>query len=815
MPPSRWRLASRMALSSLVLLLALQTLSLGVIHQSIEVNARAQLAERLAVGERIWERLLDQRAAKLTQGAQVLAADYGFRSAVSSDDRETIVSALENHGARIGAVLVALLDNDFDVLARTPGGGDSLLPALAQAAPRMARGRGAGPADTAAGTAANLALVDARPVQFVMVPVRTPLPVGWVVMGFELDRGLIDELRAVSHLQATLVVDATSPAGGAGAPLVLHSTLGPQTASAAAWPGRTETTGELALDGEPHLLHAATLAEGGAARARLWLAGSVREAVAPYVAVQWALLALTATGVVLFGLASHLTARRVVRPLHALVRASERLGQGDYQTPVQQTGRADEVGELAKAFEAMRGNIAAHEREIRQLAYWDRLTGLPNRAQFREAVVRALDEPRADGAPREGAAGRQSVAVVMLDLDRFKHVNDVLGYACGDRLLKSVAERLREVVAPGDLPARLGGDEFAVLMHGADADSAGALARRIATVFETPLTLDDQTVDLSAGIGIACGPGHATEADALLSRAEVAMYAAKRSTAGARVYEPGLDSGSAQTLSLLSELRRAIEQGELRLFLQPKVAVPSRELIGAEALVRWQHPTRGIVPPLQFIPFAEQTGFVRHLTLWIFGEVAARQRRLAALGVRRTSVNLSTRDLLDTELPEKLEALLERHGASAEAFCLEITESAIMDDPGRAEQTLNRLAARGFKLSIDDFGTGYSSLAYLQRLPVSELKIDKSFVMAMERTEGDRKIVRSTIDLAHNLGLSVVAEGVEDEAILERLGALGCDEAQGYHVSRPLPSEAFEAWAARLAGREDRDASASREVPAA
>jgi diguanylate cyclase (GGDEF)-like protein len=776
---SRWRLASRMVLSSLVLLLLLQAISLTVIHESIESNARGQLAERLVVGERIWQRLLDQRSAKLTQGAALLAADYGFRSAVSSDDRETIVSALENHGARIGAVLVALLQPDFSVRATTPDAGESLLPALAQAAPRMASGA----------NGSHMALVAGRPVQFVMVPMRTPLPVGFVVMGFELDRNLVDELRAVSGLHATLVIDyAAAP------DKVLHSTLGSAVAAQAVWPDGSSARGELALDdGVAHLLHAVELGSAGAERARLWLAGSVREAVAPYTSLQWALLALTAAGVIVFGFANHVMARRVTRPLRSLVSASNRLGRGDYHTPVRQTGRSDEVGDLAKAFEGMRGNIAASEREIRQLAYWDRLTGLPNRAQFRERVQQALAQSQAQGQTHPDSG--RGIAVVMLDLDRFKHVNDVLGYACGDRLLKSVGERLRQVVAAGDLPARLGGDEFAVLMCEADATRAGELAQRIAAVFETPLTLDDQTVDLSAGIGIACAPAHAGEADALLSRAEVAMYAAKRSTAGARVYDPSLDSASAQTLSLLSELKRAIEQGELRLYLQPKMALDTRRVIGAEALVRWQHPTRGIVPPLDFIPFAEQTGFVRRLTLWIFGEVAARQRRLAELGVARTSVNLSTRDLLDTELPEKLDELLQRHGARADAFCLEITESAIMDDPARAEQTLNRLAERGYKLSIDDFGTGYSSLAYLQRLPVNELKIDKSFVMAMERAEGDQKIVRSTIDLAHNLGLSVVAEGVENEATLTRLAELGCDEAQGYHLSRPLPCEAFLLWA--------------------
>jgi EAL domain-containing protein (putative c-di-GMP-specific phosphodiesterase class I) len=252
-------------------------------------------------------------------------------------------------------------------------------------------------------------------------------------------------------------------------------------------------------------------------------------------------------------------------------------------------------------------------------------------------------------------------------------------------------------------------------------------------------------------------------------------------------------------------LRHAVENNELRLFLQPKVALADGSLCGAEGLVRWQHPERGLVPPMQFIPFAEQTGYVRQLTLWVFGEAARQQAALVAMGVRRVSINLSTRDLLDTELPEKLEALLTRHNASAEAFCLEITESAIMDDPQRAEATLNRLSQRGYKLSIDDFGTGYSSLAYLKRLPVNELKIDQSFVKGIDpkpgsggpADQGDIKIVRSTIDLAHNLGLTVVAEGVETAAVLQRLAAMGCDEAQGYHMGKPMPLVDLQLWAVR------------------
>jgi diguanylate cyclase (GGDEF)-like protein len=384
----------------------------------------------------------------------------------------------------------------------------------------------------------------------------------------------------------------------------------------------------------------------------------------------------------------------------------------------------------------------------------------------------------------------------MLDLDRFKHVNDVLGYSFGDSLLNAVARRLEQQnVGADSMVARLGGDEFAVLLAHSDAQAALAVAQRMAHAFEEPLALEDQTVDLSAGFGVACWPDHAADADTLLSRAEVAMYAAKHKTTVTQLYDAALDSSSTQTLSLLSELRRAVEQGELRLFLQPKIELATQRVVAAEALVRWQHPERGLVPPILFIPFAEQTGFVRQLTLWMFEEVAKVWQSLQLVDQPlRIAINLSTRDLLDQEFPAKLDGLLAKHQVPTQAFCLEITESAIMDDPQRAEHTLNRLSDSGFKLSIDDFGTGYSSLAYLKRLPVDELKIDKSFVMGMEKDEDDAKIVRSTIDLAHNLGLTVVAEGVENALIWDKLKALSCDEAQGYFMSKPVPLDDFVAW---------------------
>ena len=282
----------------------------------------------------------------------------------------------------------------------------------------------------------------------------------------------------------------------------------------------------------------------------------------------------------------------------------------------------------------------------------------------------------------------------------------------------------------------------------------------------------------------------------MLSRAELAMYAAKQRRAGAVIYQRELDPESGSSLTLLGELRQAVDQGELRLFLQPKVSLRSGQVVGAEALVRWEHPVRGVLPPRGFVPFAEQTGFVRLLTGWMLEEVTRTARQLCGLGLDlKLSVNLSTRDLMDQGLPERFEALIAQHGVAPDRLVLEITESAIMDDPRRAQMTLERLHGMGLRLSIDDFGTGYASLAYLKALPVDELKIDRSFVQDMDRDGHDAKIVSSTIELAHSIGLTVVAEGVEDEAAWHHLANLGCDEVQVHLVARPMPASEFPAWA--------------------
>ncbi|MES2583671.1 MAG: EAL domain-containing protein [Pseudomonadota bacterium] len=774
--PDYWGLSSRIVLLSLMLLLIVQAAVFSVVRISIEQSAKRQVDQELLVGERVWRRLLDQNAQKLQQGAALLAADYGFREAVNTKDDATIRSVLENHGARIGATVTALMDSDMALRAVGEGQDSIELHGV------LGRLTGPGVRDA---QGSQVALVGRTPYQFVLVPIKAPVVVGWVLMGFPINQKLLDDMRAISDMHLAL----TSEAPGEGRQVV--STTLPANALQALKDSTGDVT-ELPMENDRLLARNVKLVTGSFGSVRTLLFRSVNEVMAPFRQAQVALAWITALGVVLFAIGSVFAARRVTTPLRSLVHATETLGRGQYDVPMQHTDRHDEIGGLAKAFDAMRINIGAQQNEIRTLAYWDRLTGLPNRARFREAVQAQI---------QTGIAGRdgdtsQSMAILMLDIDRFKHVNDVLGYSFGDQLLIAVAKRLtQQEMRASDMVARLGGDEFAVMLTGASADTAITVAQRIAKSFELPLAFEEQTVDMSASMGIACFPQHAQDVDALLSRAEVAMYAAKSRTTLMQVYDASLDSSSSETLSMLSELRNAVAQGELRLFLQPKLSLATGRVVAAEALVRWQHPQRGLVPPLEFIPFAEQTGFVRQLTMWMFEESARTSQTLGGMGDGfKLAINLSTRDLLDLEFPARLDALLTQYQMPASAFCLEITESAIMDDPQRAQSTLNVLSQRGFKLSIDDFGTGYSSLAYLKSLPVDELKIDKSFVMNMETDEDDAKIVRSTVDLAHNLGLTVVAEGVENALIWDKLKALQCDEAQGYFMSKPIAAHTFAAW---------------------
>ncbi|MBV8500715.1 MAG: EAL domain-containing protein [Paucibacter sp.] len=764
------RLEGRIVAVFLSLLLVVQMASFAVIDRVITRNANNDIAAELQTGEKVFHRLLAQQAEKRRDAAALLAQDYGFKQTIAlpraeAGTMETIQDALANQGQRIGATVVAYFDNELNLVAATRPEARRFQELLKKRV------------DGSAADDAQLVQLDGKPYQVVAQPVRTPAPRGWVLMGFALDASLLEDLKSLSELQAIVV---RREAGWQ--PLVSRFGAADSAQIAAQVPPDPENFA-VHIQGEQWRGHLVPLGRAGEPQIGVVLLRSFDAAVAPFRDLQLSLLGLTALGVLVFALLSVLLARAISGPIKSLSESAARLGSGDYATPVQRHSR-DEVGDLADAFEAMRKGIRAQTAKVDRLAYWDELTGLPNGAQLRAR----LEECCAAGRP---------LAVLMLDLDRFKHVNDVLGQEFGDALLQRVGERLSALCSgPHRMLARLAGDEFALMIEGADEDRAIESAQEILRDFERPLRIEAQTVDLGAGIGIVLAPQHGQDARALLARAELAMYAAKQRRCGQLVYSSALDAGSQDSLSLLSELRQAIERNELCLYMQPKIGVAEGRVIGAEALVRWQHPQRGMVPPMAFIPFAEQTGFIRTLTSWVIAEAA---RFLASAHASdmplKVSVNLSTRDLMDPGLPSAIQALVSEFALPPGSLCLEITESAIMDDPQRALSTLEQLSNMGFKLSIDDFGTGYSSLAYLKRLPVDELKIDKSFVMGMERDLDDAKIVRSTIELAHNLGLSVVAEGVETSGAWQLLARLGCDEAQGYFMAKPMPASELLSWA--------------------
>ncbi len=424
---------------------------------------------------------------------------------------------------------------------------------------------------------------------------------------------------------------------------------------------------------------------------------------------------------------------------------------------------------------------------LRHQALHDGLTDLPNRTLLFERLERALEEARGESV---------MVALLLMDLDRFKEVNDTFGHHFGDVLLKQVAFRIRNQLSPDDTVARLGGDEFAIVLPRApDANAVAATARRILNALEQAFVVEGQLLEVGASIGIALHPRHGNDARSLMRGADVAMYSAKQGSSGYSFHSLDSVKRSPDQLALAVELRSAVEQQQFELHYQPKLHLRSGLATRAEVLLRWNHPKRGLLLPTQFIPLAERTGVIRSITDWILDRALQQCRRWQDAGAPvHLAVNISAKSLQDPSLPAKVQAALDRWSIDPRFLKIEITESSIMADPAHALAILSMLQSMDVRLSIDDFGTGYSSLTHLRQLPIDEIKIDKSFVSGMTTSEADAAIVRTVIDLAHNLGKQVCAEGVETEAQWTRLAEMGCDLAQGYWISRPLPAEELMKW---------------------
>ena len=507
----------------------------------------------------------------------------------------------------------------------------------------------------------------------------------------------------------------------------------------------------------------------------------------------------------------------MIKPIRELINQLNLVRQGRHHlsSPLSLTGNA-EVRELVQVFNNMSADLARLYDEYEEAAFIDQLTSLPNRTLFLDRLRQMIL-----ASERKG----ERFGIMLLDLDGFKEINDALGHQVGDKLLQKIAQRLKrtirasstiarvvnepigdeytsEAVRFSELTlARLGGDEFAILLPSLkDVDGAISVAKRIASALEPHAEIDGNSIVVAGTLGIAMFPEHGEDAEELLRRADIAMYVAKHIQSDFSVYDVAYDTHSVKQLALKAELRSAIEEDQMVLFYQPKLDFKSGYVSSVEALVRWKHPTRGMIPPDQFIPLSEQRGLIGPLTEWVIQKALWQYNQWQSQGIYlQIAVNLSSRVLFDLSLPNKIERLLIEAKLPASVLSFEITEEATMIDPSRAMDIMNRLNEMGLVLSIDDFGTGYSSLGYLKKLPVAEIKIDRSFVMDMETSESDAKIVHATIDLAHNLGLKVVAEGIETEYALNLLRSLNCDYAQGYYLSHPIPAAELVTWLAESA----------------
>ena len=427
--------------------------------------------------------------------------------------------------------------------------------------------------------------------------------------------------------------------------------------------------------------------------------------------------------------------------------------------------------------------IAALERHR---ALHDQLTDLPNRILLYERIDQAIKDAKRSG---------NLIIVMIMDLDRFKEINDTLGHHCGDELLQQVAPRLKNAVRESDTVARLGGDEFAVVLPNAGLEQSVKIAEKISHSIDEPFIVEGHNLNVGISIGIAIYPEHGTESQTLVRRADVAMYVAKRADQHYSIYSTEQDQYTLNRLMLISELRQAIHENQLVVYYQPKIDIKHHRICGVEALVRWEHPEHGLLLPESFIDLAEKAGLIRNLTMWVLENTAKQAAEWQMNGVYLPiSVNLSIKNLHDVALCEQIEEILKENKVEHKNYSLEITESSMMADPDKAYEVTSKLSKMGFNLSIDDFGTGYSSLAYIKQLPATEIKIDKSFILDMIEDENDAVIVRSIIDLSHNIGRKVIAEGVASKDIYDLLEILGCDMAQGNYICVPLPAPELFTW---------------------
>ena len=776
------------ALTAAVLLV-----TFGAVYQAISFNVRNQIESQFEHANKAFKRHIADQAERLTTSASALVSDFAFREVIATGDAGTGLSAIRNLATRLKADRVMIMTLDGEVVA------DTRKPDLDPYAfpfPSMID-----IADENDHAEAMLVL-DNRLYEMVIVPVLAPIPIAWVAVGVQVDDAMAEMLKVLSPITIDISFIQSNSSSGA---QILASTFNPALQAGLleifVKPGGFDTREDnRALITEIPVLPKAPMKVNGSGVEFFTLVSPIvtAEGVESVVAVlqypidaafqsyqplvYW-LVGLSIAGLLIMVVGSVSVGRSVTRPVRILADAAKRIAAGDYQEKIQ-LKQADELGQLASAFNLMMGGISEREDKIRYQAHHDLQTGLPNRRKLMHEMDVMI----------EGDGLNQAFSLILVGIGRLREINNTLGHDVGDALMRQVGERLQAVV-PESLVTRVASQTLVIMIKHSAQAVVEPVIDRLSTVFSQPFSSDNINIDVQVHIGVCSYPQHAVTSKRLIQCADVAMNAARRGGRLLAIYDVENDTYNKKRLSMMGDLKLGLARDELQLFYQPNIDLESGRVTHVEALVRWNHPQHGFMLPDEFIPLAEQTGQIYDLSLWVL-DTAIKQCAIwieAGFGLR-VAVNLSAKDLLKADLPNVIQGLLKRYRVTADHLVLEITESALMQDPEAALSVLKQLSSMGITLSIDDFGTGYSSMAYLKVLPVNILKIDKSFVLGLASSREDETLVHAMIELGHHMGLNVFAEGVEDQASLDSLKRYHCDIAQGFFFSIPLPASEFNDW---------------------
>ena len=761
---------------ALLLLLVIGAVYFAVKAVTITV-ASDQAQEQLKTGTRVFERFMELRWRRIQYGLNWLTNDSDFREATINGSPSLIERALREFESSLHGSELFVLDLDGNIITSTlkglpPGQEFPYAKAL-----RLARRNT---------QTMIIGILAGRPYMLVQGVVLGPLPVVRVVSGMPMDDVFAHELSSLSNLEVSFMTVKPGESG------ILSSTQ-PEFMSSSIIEFVQEHTPGVAIHfsefhGQRFLGQMLQLANSGDpdnGQVMAVLQSPLDQTMQAFNSLDRKFLWISVGALLASLLGALWLARAVSRPVSLLAEAAQRIGRGNYETPVQ-LKRKDELGFLAKAINAMQSGIAVREQQLAHNALHDPLTGLPNRALAIERLGSAI-------------SARRSVVLICLGIENYRVINESSGPEGVDMIMRESARVMLDTLRERDTAARITGNEFLLLLESTQVDAGIALADKLYSLLSRPLSIDGHEVVLQICMGIAVYPLHGQSVEELISRAAIARRDAAALPGYLQVYQQDRDLAHQRQIQLIRDLRSAASEGELFLHYQPKLDIRSGHVRQAEALLRWQHPQLGLISPAEFIPLAERTGSMLLLTGWVIEEGIRQLAEWNRKGLHlQLSLNISAADLLGENLLVTVEALLKRYQLSAEQLIFEITETTAMLDPEHSLSVLEKLRDGGISLSVDDFGTGYSSLAHLKRLPVQELKIDQSFIRNLDETSEDAVIVRSTIEMSHNLGLKVVAEGVEHQHTLDLLERWHCDTAQGYLIGRPMDAVAFEAWVAKL-----------------